>query len=344
MRTILFIIFISVVISCKKTEIPKNEPITQQEMHKGYKDLFIGSFRCGVFIPPSYDPTKKYPLVVYLHGYSDTTTWNLGWYQEPIVSSDPCIVITPKCPTTELAGWGHSYSTVTTPMMAKTFEMIELLKKQYNLDPDRFYIHGTSLGAIGTYGVIRKNPDMFAAAYALCGNGNPQMAATLSTIPFWSFHGDADDVVPVAGSRDIYNEVVRIGGKQIRYTEYKGVGHDVWNYTPPEIKIDKWLLAQRKGVIFSFLPDKVNGFKGNLNNDNKVFLEWDKPASEIIKNNKLWYYKVFRNDLLIAEVDTDYSTFTDSLANNNSTYNYKISAVNYHFKESNTSLVEITTK
>jgi predicted peptidase len=216
-------------------------------MQKGYKDWFIGDFRCGVYIPPSYDPSKKYPLVVYLHGKSDTVTRNIGWYHEPAALADPCIVLTPKCPLSETGEWGNSLDPELPPMIVKTFEMIDLVKKEYNLDENRYYIYGISMGAIGTFGLIQKFPNLFAAGYAICGWADPVMAPQLARIPFWIFHGEKDDIVPVEGSRGIYRAVLAYGGKNIRYTEFKGVKHDAQNYVDNN-QVYTWLLAQRKNA------------------------------------------------------------------------------------------------
>jgi len=189
---------------------------------RGYKDWYLDNFRCGVFVPPSYSPDKQYPLVILLHGYTDTVTWNLQWYNEPVVSSDPCIVMTPKCPKSEIYGWGDSWDPRTSPMMAKTYEMMELVNQALNLDQNRLYIYGVSMGGYGTYGAIQKNPDLFAAGYAVCGSGNPDMAPVLANIPFWIFHDSDDPVVPVQGDRDMYKAVLDAGGTQVRYTEYPG--------------------------------------------------------------------------------------------------------------------------
>lgn len=312
-------------------------------IQKGYKDWYIGDFRCGVYIPPSYNPSKRYPLVIYLHGKSDTVTRNIGWYHEPAALTDPAIVLSPKCPLSETGEWGNSWSSGNPPMIKKTFEMIDIIKKQYNLDMDRFYIYGISMGAIGTFGLVQKFPEMFAGGYAVCGWGAPDAAPQLSKVPFWIFHGDQDDVVPVEGSRGIYNAVVAHGGKQIRYTEFKGVKHDAWNYVNDN-KTYTWLLAQKKGAAVHRPPDKVNNVRGKVKDGNNIFLEWEKPVSASNPDNDLWYYKIYRNNSMIGEVDSEYLNYTDSLIDENTVYEYKISVVNYYFKESDLSAsVHVTT-
>jgi predicted peptidase len=65
--------------------------------------------------------------------------------------------------------------------------------------------------------------------------------------PLWIFHGEIDDVVPVSLSRDIYKEIIRIGGKKVIYTEYPGVKHNSWINASRETRLPGWLFAQEKG-------------------------------------------------------------------------------------------------
>ena len=217
-------------------------------MPEGYKDHFIGNFRCGVFVPLSYKASKKYPLVIYLHGKGDTVTRDISWYHDAALANDPAIVLSPKCPRSETGEWGNSWSSELPPMIEKTFEMIDLIRKAYNIDEDRIYVYGISMGAIGVFGLVQKFPKMFAAAYAVCGWGDPKIAPQVASIPFWMFHGELDDVVPVEGSRGVYNAVVALGGKQVGYTEFTGVKHDAWNHLNDH-EIISWMLAQKREKI-----------------------------------------------------------------------------------------------
>jgi poly(3-hydroxybutyrate) depolymerase len=299
---------------------------------EGYSNWYIGDFRCGVYVPPSYYPARKYPLVIYLHGHTDTVSRNIGWYHEPAALADPAIVLTPKCPVSEDGRWGDTSSKELSPMMEKTFEMIDIIRKKYNIDEQRLYIHGTSMGAIGTYAVIKKFPDMFAGAYAVCGWASRSIAPQLSRVPFWAFHGEEDPVVPVAGSRGIYEAVLSYGGKQIRYTEFKGVKHDAWNYVNDNDTY-KWLLAQRKGLPDGGPPGTATDLRARVLSDKNVLLEWSPPRDE----KDLWYYKIYRDNILVGEAGNNVSSFTDLNATESNAFNYKISVVNYYFKESDQS-------
>jgi len=320
-----------IAISCE-TRID-NPMIREMSAQRGYKNWYLDSFRCGLFVPPSYDPQKEYPLIIFLHGYTDTTTWNLGWYNDPLLTADPCIVMTPKCPKEEQGGWGNSWDAATSPMMKKAYEMLDLVKEAFNLDKNRFYIYGSSMGGYGTFGVIKKNPDMFAAGYVECANGNLDMAETLAKIPFWMFHGSEDPIVPVKGARDMYDAVRAAGGTQIRYTEYQGVGHNVWDYTGHEPTLPWWLLAQKKGALHND-PDTITGLKESVSDSNTVLLEWSLPADYTNPDNQIWYSKIYRDGNVLKEVDNVSTSFADSTVVSGNTYLYQVSAVSYFFKES----------
>ncbi len=308
--------------------------IQEMSVVRGYKNMYIGDFRCGLFVPPLYDNTKKYPLIIRLHGYTDTTSWNLIWYNKPIVTDDPCIVLTPKCSKEEIYGWGDSFNPGTSPMMAKTNEMIALVEKAFNIDEDRNYIYGISMGGAGIYGAIQKDPYKYAAAYVECGNVNVDIAPIIAGIPIWIFHGSDDPVVPVQPARDLYQAVLDFGGTEIRYTEYPGVGHNVWDYTANETTKTSWLLAQRKGS-FHAAPENVKDFGGELISGNKVNFHWALlPESGQTADNKIWYCKIYRDNEVIKEIFNNHNSYIDSLGAVNSTFKYSISAVNYYFIES----------
>jgi hypothetical protein len=328
----LFLLLCGLVFPGRET-VTGQSPVKEMSAVRGYKNWYIGNFRCGVFVPPDYHPDRSYPLVIYLHGYTDTTTWDLEWYHERMTSKDPCIVLTPKCPKEEGDGWGNSFFPGVSPMMEKTYKMLEMAERAFNLDRDRYYVYGTSMGGFGAFAAIQHKPELFAAGYVLCGNGNIELAPVLAGIPFWMFHGSDDSIVPVQPTRELYRAVLKSGGKQIRYTEYEGAGHNVWKYVRNETTLHTWLLAQRKGSVHG-KPGAVNGFTGELS-DKKILLQWEVPPDTTPpSDDNIWYCKIYRNGRVIKEVYNDQHSFTDLWLLLNSTYQYQISAVNYYFKES----------
>jgi predicted peptidase len=119
--------------------------------------------------------------------------------------------------------------------------------KKYNIDTNRLYLYGISMGGFGVFSIVAKEKGKFAAAYAVCGGSDVKAAPQLLSTPLWIFHGSDDDVVPVSLSRDVYKEMIRLGGQKVKYTEYPGVKHNSWENVAQEKSLVTWLFAQRKG-------------------------------------------------------------------------------------------------
>jgi predicted peptidase len=221
--------------------------------YKGYEQKYYKGVRYGLFKPASYTAGKSYPLVVYLHGSTDTVSRDISYYQESVQKDNPCFVLTPKCEVANL-GWGDTWHNSHSETTAKVLALVDSLVKTYNIDKDRLYIFGISMGGFGVFSVLTKEEGKFAAGYAICGGSDTKVADKLLKTPLWIFHGSADDVVPTYLSRDIYKEIVRLGGKNVKYTEYPGVKHNSWENVGREKSVIPWLFAQRKGKATSF-PD-----------------------------------------------------------------------------------------
>ena len=97
---------------------------------------------------------------------------------------------------------------------------------KYKIDPTRRYAGGLSMGGMGTFELVARNPDYFAAAFPICGGGNPKWANLLKSTPFWIFHGEDDGVVSVDFSRKMY-EALSVEKASVRLTIYPDVNHNL---------------------------------------------------------------------------------------------------------------------
>ena len=166
----------------------------------------------------------------------------------------PCFLVVPQCPPDKL--WFNVSARDVrgnlplpespTEPSAMVLDLIEALCKDYRIDKDRIYLTGLSMGGYGTWDLISRRPELFAAAIPVCGGGDPAQAEKLARLPIWAFHGDADPLVPAERSRDMIAAIKKAGGEP-KYTEYKGVGHDAWTPTYRDNKVLDWLFAQKKG-------------------------------------------------------------------------------------------------
>jgi predicted peptidase len=98
---------------------------------------------------------------------------------------------------------------------------------------------------MGTWSLGIKHPDRFAALVPICGRGATSEAGKIARIPVWCFHGEADRVVPVQGSRDMIAAIREAGGEP-KYTEYPGVEHNSWNPAYDTEELYQWMLDQKR--------------------------------------------------------------------------------------------------
>lgn len=211
----------------------------------GYEEHSFRSMRYGLYTPDGYTPESSYPLLVYLHGSRDTVSRDMRWFQLDFQAQTPCFVLTPKCENPD-QGWGNTWDAGHTVATATTLKLIDSLMAVYSIDADRLYLYGISMGGFGVFSILAKEKGKFAAAYAVCGGSDWKAAPQLLDTPLWIFHGAEDDVVPVHLSRGVYTEMIRLGGKKVKYTEYPGVKHNSWENVEREKELVAWLFSKRR--------------------------------------------------------------------------------------------------
>ena len=126
------------------------------------------------------------------------------------------------------------------------FEVVDALRRDLPIDERRIYVTGQSMGGGGAWHMTAQRPKFFAAAVAVLRRGVEGKTRSRSFgTPIWNFHGDADDTVPVAVSRDRIAALRKAGGHPLS-TEYAGVGHNVWEWAYTEPALLKWLFSNRR--------------------------------------------------------------------------------------------------
>jgi len=122
--------------------------------------------------------------------------------------------------------------------------ILDSLKMEFHIDSRRIYVAGQSMGGFGAWNLITKEPDVFAAAIILCGGGSPALAPNVTHLPIWSFQGDKD-LSFLNSNRNMIAAIRKAGGSP-RYTEYPGMGHEIWDRVFKEPGLVEWLFAQHK--------------------------------------------------------------------------------------------------
>lgn len=129
----------------------------------------------------------------------------------------------------------------------KVLEILEYVKKNYNVDESRIYVCGMSLGGYGTLHFAGKYADKITAAVAICGGGNTNDACKLATIPIWIQHGDKDYIVPLSESQKIVNAIRKCNDKaNVIFTIIKGGNHGTVESIFHEDAMYNWLFKQKR--------------------------------------------------------------------------------------------------
>lgn len=214
-----------------------------------------------LYEPAAYDEKYAYPVVLFLHGAGERGTDNEGpllhvlqdWFNDvesPIYQS---IVIVPQCPENEQwvnTPWGDgSYDSDAVGESDAILEALAILDSvcdEYSINPNRIYVAGLSMGGYGTWNLLMNHSDLFAAGMPICGAADPSKAEVLKDMPIAAFHGDRDSVVPVAGTRDMYQAIVDAGGENIHYYEVPDTDHNSWSYAASRGDVLRWIFDQRR--------------------------------------------------------------------------------------------------
>ena len=169
-----------------------------------------------LLLPEGFDASRKYPLVLFLHGAGERgsdnekqLTHGSRLFTDPLNrGAFPAVVLFPQCPADSYwaqveidrssypIGLDFRYEQGPTLPLQMVMRLVgEYLQASY-IDTDRVYVMGLSMGGMGTFEILFRMPDTFAAAIPICGAGVPETAsAYAANTPLWIFHGALDQVV-----------------------------------------------------------------------------------------------------------------------------------------------------
>lgn len=226
----------------------------------------LDTLQYRVLMPKNFDASKQYPVVLFLHGAGERGNDNNAQltHGSKLFSSKanrkkfPAIVVFPQCPANSY--WANvAIDRTSKPLKiefpinqapTKPLELViklmdDLASKPY-VSKDQFYVGGMSMGGMGTYEILYRKPEMFAAAIAICGAGNPTTAkAYAKTTPLWVFHGAKDDVVSPQASVSMVNSILENGGTP-NFILYAHDNHNSWDSAFSEPDLLPWLFSNIK--------------------------------------------------------------------------------------------------
>jgi len=192
------------------------------------RGVLPGIYLYWVCTPPDYtikdtietDSVKKFPLVVFLHGASLCghdlyRVRRYGCLNAVQMGRDiNAVIIAPQNPG---GAWNPK----------KISDIMDWTTENYNIDTNRVYVLGMSLGGYGTIDFCATYPEKVSAAMALCGGSSGQgEISNLGKLPLWIIHGTADRRVGISCSKTIVSELeASQNDSLLMYTWLKGGSH-----------------------------------------------------------------------------------------------------------------------
>ena len=182
--------------------------------------------------PEVMKPDEKYPLVLFLHGAGECGNDNEKqlvhggqmWLNPVNREKYPAFILAPQCPETGYWAYAERPSSFVpedmplevpvSPVFRTLKELLDTYLAMPQIDKDRIYVMGLSMGGMGTFDMAVRYPEIFAAAIPICGTVNPARLKAGKSVKFRIFHGDADNVVTPEGSGNV------VKGKVARMTDF----------------------------------------------------------------------------------------------------------------------------
>ena len=225
-------------------------------------------YRYQVFVPRDFRRSTTWPVILALHGGGEygndglrQTAFGLAAAIRQHADRFPAIVVFPQSLADGTPGWQLKGGEAALAAVDKAIA-------EFNGDKSRVYLTGHSAGGNGSWYLAFHHPERFAAVVVVCGfvsgfrgatsgvwyppiapasapDRYAAVAKTVSTLPIWIFHGDADPTVSVEESRHMAAALKEIGAN-VQYTEFPGVGHNAWSPAYERADLVAWMLKQRR--------------------------------------------------------------------------------------------------
>ncbi len=265
----IYIVVLTLLISCKPKEVkevivetPEIEVNNNSWEAKTWEHGDGPDLNYNILYPIRKVPGVKYPLLVFLHGAGERGNDNESQriHIAPFLSSDsirnhyPAYVVFPQCPADERwsevevsdGKWMAKKGGGMSRPLKQVSALIDHLMATEEVDKNRLYISGLSMGGYGTFAFLGEKGDAVAGAIAICGGGDVDAVTRYAHVPIKIFHGAKDPVVPVAYSQELHKALVAAHAPDVQYIEFPEGGHGVWNESYDHPGLLKWLFAQSR--------------------------------------------------------------------------------------------------
>tara|TARA_B100000780_G_scaffold108315_1_gene75750 strand:+ start:4486 stop:5244 length:759 start_codon:yes stop_codon:yes gene_type:complete len=232
-----------------------------QDLNLYEKDIYIhenDTLNFRILKPLNYDSNKQYPVHLFLHGSGERGNDNVSqlvhggklFLKKENREQYNSWVIFPQASKNDW--WGHSepykfnYDVKESKDMNLVVKLMDSFAERNDVDNNKIYVSGLSMGGMGTFVILNLRPNMFAAATPICGDGDPSLVSNYAKkVPIWIFHGSDDKTVHPNKSLKMAKAIISSGGSP-KITFYENVDHGSWNNAFAEKYFLKWIHSKTK--------------------------------------------------------------------------------------------------
>lgn len=196
----------------------------------------------SIYTPEKYDPAKRYPTVLFLHGLFESGNNGTGATKVgigPAIKDKPdrfdCIVIFAQTS----GSWRDD------DQLPLAIATLDDATKRFGVDPARVTATGLSTGGAAVWKLGARYPGRFAALMPLCAFSSDEDVPNLTRQPIWAFHNRFDPFVGVWNTSGMAGKINSAGGRA-KHTVYAGFGHNCWDDAYGDRDVVAWMQGQAK--------------------------------------------------------------------------------------------------
>ncbi|MDA7977558.1 MAG: alpha/beta hydrolase-fold protein [Pirellulales bacterium] len=230
-------------------------PLATESQANGFYELEVESvpgampFRYYVQLPPEYDPYKKYPTVVTLHGGFTTPQTQIDWWAGPTnesgarvgqASRHGYIIVSPA--------WAGPHQTSYEYSRAEHLAVLYSLRDacgRFSVDTDRVFLSGHSMGGDAAWDIGLAHPDLWAGVIPVAATAGKYVNLyweNAKLLPMYFVSGELD------GDRKEVNAVTQdrylSRAFPTRICEFLGRGHEP--FSDEILDLFEWMRIHRR--------------------------------------------------------------------------------------------------
>lgn len=218
-----------------------------------------------VQLPPEYDPYRRYPVVITLHGAGTTAAHQVDWWAGGINSKATgrrgqgtrhgYIVIAPQWAKVKQQKYGY-----TGREHAAVLDTYRDACRRFAVDTDKVFLSGHSMGGDAAWDIGLSHPDVWAGVIPIVAmtdssrfNYNALYWRNARNVPFYFVGGDKDGAKLVRNAYQ-FDRYLNSVGYDVVISNLIGRGHE--NFSDEILNLFDWMKRKRR----NFFPKKFDAW------------------------------------------------------------------------------------